>query len=154
MSSDLTAWSCTTPRRPSHRLPLNLAGSLGSIMSRPARIVHAEPLGGFGLRLTFSDDLVRELDLDPVVEGGVFESLRDPAEFSKAFVDEVAGTIGWPNGVDLDPEVLHGNHAGSWASTRNFTQRRAAPRFAYPRRGLRTRGRREGRRAQDPGGPR
>jgi hypothetical protein len=25
-------------------------------------------------------------------------------------VDPVAGTIAWPNGVDLDPDVLHGDH--------------------------------------------
>jgi hypothetical protein len=26
-------------------------------------------------------------------------------------IDPVAGTIRWPNGVDLDPDVLHGDHA-------------------------------------------
>jgi hypothetical protein len=25
--------------------------------------------------------------------------------------DPVAGTVAWPNGVDLDPDVLHGDHA-------------------------------------------
>jgi hypothetical protein len=25
-------------------------------------------------------------------------------------VDVVAGTICWPSGVDLDPDVLHGDH--------------------------------------------
>lgn len=80
-------------------------------MSRPARIIDVEPLVGFTVRLTFSDALVRELDLEPVLVGEVFDSLRDPDEFARAGVDDVAGTISWPNGVDLDPDVLHGDHA-------------------------------------------
>jgi hypothetical protein len=79
-------------------------------MSRPARVVEVEHLGDFRLRLTFSDGLVRELDFDGVLEGGVFEPLMNSAVFAQASVDAVAGTIAWPNGVDLDPDVLHGGH--------------------------------------------
>ncbi|HZU74470.1 MAG TPA: DUF2442 domain-containing protein [Acidimicrobiales bacterium] len=78
-------------------------------MTRPPRIVEAVPLDGLQLRLTFSDGLVRELDLDPVLNGGVLQDLRDPVVFREVRVDEVAGTIAWPNGVDLDPDVLHGD---------------------------------------------
>ncbi len=80
-------------------------------MSRPARIIDVEPLGELRLRLTFSDGLVRELDLDRMLEGGVFAPLRDPAEFANVVLDEVAGTVAWPNGIDLDPDVLHGDHS-------------------------------------------
>ncbi len=31
--------------------------------------------------------------------------------FAQVSVDTVAGTIQWPNGVDLDPDVLHGDPA-------------------------------------------
>jgi hypothetical protein len=79
-------------------------------MSRPARIIEVEPLGELSLRLTFSDGLVRELDLGPMLHGGVLEPLRDPVEFARVFTDEVTGTIAWPNGVDLDPEVPHGDY--------------------------------------------
>jgi hypothetical protein len=72
--------------------------------------VSVEHLGGYALRLTFTDGLVRDLDFDPVLHGGVLESLRDPQMFVSVSVDEVAGTIAWPNGVDLDPDVLHGDH--------------------------------------------
>lgn len=78
-------------------------------VSRPARIIDVEPLGGLQLRLTFSDGLVREVDLDEMLRGGAFESLRDPAEFARVVVDEVAGTIAWPSGIDLDPDILHGD---------------------------------------------
>jgi len=79
-------------------------------MSRPARLVDVEHMGAYQLRLRFSDGLVRELDFAGVLEGGIFESLRNPGAFADVFVDEVAGTIAWPNGVDLDPDVLHGDH--------------------------------------------
>jgi hypothetical protein len=79
-------------------------------MSRPARVVDVEHLGDFRLRLTFSDGLVRELDFDGVLEGEVFEPLWDRTAFAQVSVDTVAGTIAWPNGIDLDPDVLHGDH--------------------------------------------
>lgn len=79
-------------------------------MSRLARILDVEHLGEHRLRLTFSDGLVRELDFAGILEGGVLEPLTDPAFFAQVAVDPVAGTIVWPNGVDLDPDVLHGDH--------------------------------------------
>jgi len=81
-------------------------------VSRLARVLEVEHLGEHQLRLTFSDGLVRELDFAGAIQGsgGVFEPLEDPGFFAQVAVDEVAGTISWPNGVDLDPDVLHGDH--------------------------------------------
>ena len=73
------------------------------------RIVEAEHLGGYSLRLTFSDGLVRELDLEPVLIGEVFSQLRDEPFFAQVAIDVQTRTICWPNGVDLDPDVLHGD---------------------------------------------
>ena len=67
-------------------------------------------MGALVLRLSFDDGLVRDLDLDPMLHGGVLESLRDPTLFVAAHIDETAGTVAWPNGVDLDPDVLHGDY--------------------------------------------
>ena len=78
--------------------------------TRPPRVVAVEWLGDYRLRLTFIDGLVRELDFDNVLDGAAFEGLRDPGEFGRVSVDEVAGTITWPSGVDFDPDVLHGDH--------------------------------------------
>jgi hypothetical protein len=72
--------------------------------------VSVEHLGELRLRLTFSDGLVRDLDFAGTLEGGVLEPLNDPVLFGQVAVDEVAGTIAWPNGVDLDPDVLHGDY--------------------------------------------
>lgn len=69
-----------------------------------------EHLGDYRLRVTFSDGLVRDLDFAGVLTGPVFEALADPGVFGEVFVDEEAGTVAWPSGVDLDPDVLHGDH--------------------------------------------
>ena len=81
-------------------------------MSRRARIVDVGHLGEHRLRLTFRDGLVRELDFsEPAGHwGGALGPLCDPAFFGQVAVDPVSGTIAWPNGVDFDPDVLHGDH--------------------------------------------
>jgi len=38
---------------------------------------------------------------------GVFEPLRDPIYFAQVRVDPEAGTIVWPNGLDMAPEPLY-----------------------------------------------
>jgi len=42
----------------------------------------------------------------------VFEPLRDEAYFARVRVDPEAGTIAWPNGVDLDADVLYARITG------------------------------------------
>jgi Protein of unknown function (DUF2442) len=79
-------------------------------MKKAARIpkvvdVNVEP--PYGLRVSFDDGVTRDVDLSEDLWGPVFEPLKDPAFFAKAFVDR--GTVAWPNGVDLDPLVLHGD---------------------------------------------
>ena len=78
-------------------------------MSELARVVQVEHLGGRVLRVVFSDDLVRELDFEGVLVG-VLSGLDADDVFSAASVDPVAGTVTWPGGLDLDPDVLHGDY--------------------------------------------
>jgi len=73
------------------------------------RIREVEPLDGYVLRIAFTDGSTRDVDLESALWGPVFEPLRDPAEFRKVDVDPARGTIVWPNGADLDPDVLHGD---------------------------------------------
>ena len=74
-----------------------------------ARIRTAKPLEAFVLRLGLDDGTVREIDLEADLWGPGFEPLRhDPQLFRQVRVDEELGTIVWPNGADLDPDVLHG----------------------------------------------
>ena len=66
-------------------------------------------IGEYRLGLGFTDGTRGELDLrDRVVgRGGVFAPLEDLAIFRRAAVDQEAGTIVWPNGVDFCPDVLY-----------------------------------------------
>ena len=88
-------------------------------MSAPYDISRVEYLGGFRLRIEFVDGLVREVDLADKIAaavGPVFEPLKDPAFFAQVFVDH--GTVAWPNGLDLDPLVLHGDFAPAASTQR------------------------------------
>jgi hypothetical protein len=78
------------------------------------RIRAVELAGPFALRLGFEDGTSGIVDLGPLVLGGgeMFEPLRDPAYFARVFVDHDAGTVAWPNGLDLDPDVLYARAHG------------------------------------------
>ena len=79
-------------------------------MSAPYDVRAVEHLGGHRLRLTFADGLIGDVDLTGKFAGPlgpVFEPLRDVAYFAQVTVDEELGTVVWPNGADLAPEVLH-----------------------------------------------
>jgi len=60
------------------------------------------------LRVTFSDGLIRELDFSGELPG-VLATIDDDEVFAEVSVDSVAGTVCWSNGIDLDPDVLHGD---------------------------------------------
>lgn len=72
-------------------------------------VTSVEVVGEYVLRLSFSDGVTREVDLEGDLWGPVFEPLRDPAFFAQVSVDQELGTIVWPNGADMDPVVLHGS---------------------------------------------
>ncbi len=65
------------------------------------------PLTGYTVRLTFTDGSRRDIDLTPYLKGPIFEPLRDPARFRAVAVDPELGTIVWPNGADICPDVLY-----------------------------------------------
>jgi hypothetical protein len=73
-------------------------------------VTHVEPLEGHQLRLRFDDGTERVVDLTDILWGEMGEPLRDPAYFRRVRVDPELRTIVWPNGLDLDPDVLHGDH--------------------------------------------
>jgi len=63
------------------------------------------------MRLLFSDGIVRDVQYVPGrASGSLLEPLRDPSYFAKVRVDPEARTVVWPNGLDLAPEVLHGDY--------------------------------------------
>ncbi len=76
-------------------------------------IVKARPLEGYRIYIRFEDGAEGEVDLSKLVEfTGVFRALRDPEEVRKVTVNPELGTIDWPNGADLDPDVLYSRITG------------------------------------------
>jgi hypothetical protein len=76
-------------------------------MDPRVEITAVEVIGDHRLRLTFEDSTVGDVDLSEREWRGVFEPLRDSAYFARVKVDPEAGTITWPNGVDMAPEPLY-----------------------------------------------
>ncbi len=71
-------------------------------------ITHVEVLHDYVVRLRFADGIEKSIDLEPYLHGRVFAEIRsDAAMFASVTVDPDAGTIVWPNGVDLAPDVLY-----------------------------------------------
>lgn len=71
-------------------------------------VVAVEVLGQYRLALTFDEGERREIDLEPLLAfTGVFEPLKDEDYFRQVRVNADVGTIVWPNGADLCPDVLY-----------------------------------------------
>jgi hypothetical protein len=71
-------------------------------------IIDVEVLHDHVVHLRFSDGVEKSIDLEPYLHGPVFAEIRnDPAVFVSVEVDSDAGTIVWPNGADLAPDVLY-----------------------------------------------
>ncbi len=60
-----------------------------------------------GLR-DLEDGEIRDVDIEPLLSEPIFAALRDRDEFSSVRVDEQTGAVAWPNGADLDPDVIYG----------------------------------------------
>jgi hypothetical protein len=75
------------------------------------RITQLELVGRHVLRLAFNTGVRKAVDVLPLLDGLIFEPLRDPTFFARAKMDPVTGTAVWPNGADLAPEALFDLHA-------------------------------------------
>lgn len=84
-------------------------------------VTAVQPLDGYRLRLTFNDGAVREVDATFLLKGPLGEPLKDPAYFRQVRVDTESRTIVWPNGLDPDPHVLHGDFEPAPSQQRSRT---------------------------------
>ena len=77
------------------------------------RVRGVEPLDRFRVRLMFEDGTQREADLATYLRGPIFEPIRnDLALFRSVRVQ--GGTVAWPNGADIDPDVLYYGLKPAW----------------------------------------
>ena len=58
------------------------------------------------VRIEFEDGITKVVDLLPLMNGPIFdELLNDTKLFNQLIVSH--GTLAWPNGADIDPDVLY-----------------------------------------------
>ena len=73
-----------------------------------ADIVFVKHIGDHRLQLRFEDGVEGEVDLAKLVRFvGVLAPLEEPSYVAQVELLSEYGTIGWPNGADLDPVVLY-----------------------------------------------
>ena len=69
------------------------------------RIKEVKPLTDYRVQLGLTDGRIVERDLGPLLIGPVFDEIRSDSErFREMRV--AGGTLVWPNGADLCPDVL------------------------------------------------
>ena len=64
-----------------------------------------QPLHDYKLELTFENNETKIFDVKPYLDTGLFKTLKDENFFKRVKVSY--DTIEWPNGIDLDPEILY-----------------------------------------------
>ena len=71
------------------------------------KVTEVQPVGGYRLRVGFSDGNVGEHDFGPLIEEGgpMVQPLRDPTFFAQVYAG--MGVPTWPNGFDVDAIKLH-----------------------------------------------
>jgi hypothetical protein len=85
-------------------------------------VTAVDVIGDYQLRLTFADGTVGDVDFSGREWQGVFEPLRDPAYFARVEVNPEAGTISWPDGLDMAPEPLYGEAQRHLVNTAQATR--------------------------------
>ena len=69
------------------------------------QVIGARYVSGFTVSTRFDDGTEKQIDVSQWFKGPVFEPLKDRKLFKKFFIE--AGTLAWPNGVDIAPEALY-----------------------------------------------
>jgi len=92
------------------------------------RVVKVEACSTYSLDVTFKDGTRKRVNLLPLLEGPVFEPLRDPKYFARVELDPVAGTVVWPNGADIAPETLYALAAEAKGSAKRLSPNRGVHR--------------------------
>lgn len=71
------------------------------------RINKAIPLKDYRLKVTFNTGEEGIFDLGNWLSGPISSKLKDREIFTHVAIDEIAGTICWPDGIDFCPDVVY-----------------------------------------------
>lgn len=93
------------------------------------RVKKVEYLKEYKLKVTFSDEAIKIVDLENIVKSnhGIFLPLKDLEYFKKVAIDDCQLSICWPNGADVCPDVLYKMGV-------NFSKKKHSPRKPIPKR--------------------
>lgn len=76
-------------------------------------VTAVRPLNDYRLHIEFEDGVEGIVDLAETVQFvGIFAPLKDRSYFAQVYVNSDVGTICWPNGADMDPDVLYAHITG------------------------------------------
>ena len=82
-------------------------------------VVSVAPVANYVLRVEFDDGTVVDVDIAHLIEfRGVFAPLLDMDFFRRVTVHPEFGVVCWPNGADMDSDVLYSHVTGvriGWA---------------------------------------
>jgi hypothetical protein len=82
-------------------------------LGKLVRVSKVELLEGYTVQIEFEDGQEKTINLEPYLRGPIFERIRaDRDEFLSMKVE--AGVISWPNGADIDPDVLYYGLEPAW----------------------------------------
>jgi len=65
----------------------------------------AEPMQNYKLKVRFDNGEVKEFDVEPYLEKGIFVELKDKEYFSQVSV--AFGAVQWPNEQDFSNDTLY-----------------------------------------------
>ena len=64
-------------------------------------------LGGYKLKLRFENNEYKVVDLQPHLEGKIFNPLKNISYFKSVTLDKEIDTVVWPNNADFSPDFLY-----------------------------------------------
>jgi hypothetical protein len=68
-------------------------------------VIDVKAMDNYNLKLMFENNEIKTFDMNPYLGTGLFKKLKDENLFNRVKVS--FDTIEWPEGIDLDPEVLY-----------------------------------------------
>lgn len=70
-----------------------------------SKLKSIEFLDGYVIRARLDDGTTKDVDFESHLWGPMFKPLKDLSVFRSGTMDAELGTVVWPNGADVAPEV-------------------------------------------------